>query len=330
MILLVGAGAVGTILAAHLMQAGRIPLRLYARAKDLPAFEPLQEIRIDPSSPEQPVLRTRRPDLATNLDLAGVDYLFICVKFPALPALLDQIGNVPPGCTLVSTLNGVAALRLIRARFPQARVVPMTVMFNGQLPGTLHAQITTRAEVIAGSDDPRLLGCFAGSGMRIKSAAGDSAVWGKLLINLANAICAITHTTFKDLLSQPHLRRIYVAVLDEATRELTRAGHAWQLPIAIPYPWYRQLILHGGPVPWWFARAKNGLREGAYPSMVSDVEHGRGTEVDQLNGEIAALARQQGGDAPVNRKLAEIVHAIGATAPPAYRSPAQLHADLGL
>ena len=330
MILLVGAGAVGTILAAHLVKAGKLPLRLYARAKDTASFAAATEIRVDPASPGRPVLRVARPPLADTLDLVGVDYLFICVKFPALPALLAQIGEVPPGCTLVSTLNGVAALRLIRARFPLARVVPMTVMFNGQLPGTLHAQITTRAEVIVGSPDSRLLESFEGSGMKVLAAEGDSAVWGKLLINLANAVCAITHSTFRDLLTNHDLRIIYTAVLDEATQVLTRSGHAYQLPIAIPYRWYRQLILRGGPIPWWFAQLKNGVREGAYPSMVSDVDQGRPTEVDQLNGEIVALAQAQRLAAPVNQRIAQLVAAMGGHVPPAYLKPDELRRQLGL
>ena len=329
MILLVGAGAVGTILATHLARAGKLPLRLYARSKDLAAFAAVPELRVDPASRGRPVLRAARPPLVDTLDLAGVDYLFLCVKFPALPALLDQIGTVPPGCTLVSTLNGVAPLRLIRERFPQARVVPMTIMYNGQLPGPLHAQITTRAEIIVGSTDARLLGSFDGSGMRVLQAEGDSAVWGKLLINLANAVCAITHGTFRDLLSDHDLRVIYTAVLDEATQVLTASGHAYQLPIAIPYRWYRQLILRGGPIPWWFAQIKNGVREGAYPSMVSDVEQGRATEVDQLNGEIAALAQQQRLTAPVNAALARIVAGMHGQRP-SYLTPSQLRRHLGL
>jgi len=45
--------------------------------------------------------------------------------------------------------------------------------------------------------------------MIVKTAAGDESVWGKLLINLANAICALTRTTFKDLFLDPDLRRVY-------------------------------------------------------------------------------------------------------------------------
>jgi hypothetical protein len=43
--------------------------------------------------------------------------------------------------------------------------------------------------------------------------------------------------------------------------------------------------------------------------MWADLEAGRATEVDYLQGEILALAERLGRDAPVNRAIAALVHA---------------------
>lgn len=329
MILLIGPGAVGTILAAHLMAAKKEPLRLYVREKYLAMMQGLPQLQMDYVSDRAPLL-TDKPALTTTLDLSDVNYVFLCVKFPDLDALLTQLPPIPPHCTLVSTLNGIAPLRVIKARLPHAKVVPMSVMFNGQLPAPLHAKITTKAQVMIGTDDERLLQCFEGSGLEVLRAAGESAVWGKLLINLANAVCAITHTTFRDLLSQPDMRKIYVAVLDEAVALLELAGTPYQLLVPLPYPAYRKFILHGGPLPWWVAKIKNGLKDGAYPSMVSDIEQQRRTEVDQLNGEIVHLAQQRDMQAPINAQLVEMVKAIEGKASPVYLSPKELRMRLGI
>lgn len=329
MILLIGPGAVGTILAAHLMAARQQPLRLYVREKYLAAMQALPHLQMDYASSTAPLV-TDKPELTTSLDLSGVDYIFLCVKFPDLDALLSQLPPIPPSCTLVSTLNGVAPLRLIRERLPNARVVPMTVMYNGQLPSPLHAKITTKAQVLIGSDDERLLGCFKGSGMQVLRAEGESAVWGKLLINLANAVCAITHTTFRDLLSHPDMRAIYVAVLDEAVALLDLEGIPYQLQVPLPYPVYRKFILHGGPLPWWVGKIKNGLKDGAYPSMVSDIEQQRRTEVDQLNGEILRLARQRDMQAPISTRIVELVKSLEGKSNPVYLSPRELRMRLGI
>ncbi|MGH8462265.1 MAG: ketopantoate reductase family protein [Stenotrophobium sp.] len=329
MILLIGPGAVGTILATHLMKAQREPLTLYVREKYLAAMQAIPALRMDYAD-QRPPLLAGKPALTTTLDLSGVDYLMLCVKFPDLDALLDQLPQIPPTCTVVSTLNGVAPLRRLRERLPQARIVPMTIMYNGQLPAPLHARITTKAQILIGgeADDTRLRDAFAGSGMQVLRAAGDSAVWSKLLINLANAICAVTHTTFRDLLSHPDMRWIFVAVLDEATALLDRAGIAYHLQVPAPYPVYRQFILHGGPLPWWIGKLKNGLQDGAYPSMVADIEQRRRTEVDQLNGEIVRLAQEHGTQAPVNAALVKRVKNLEDRAEPAYLTPAELRRQL--
>ncbi len=329
MILLIGPGAVGTILATHLMAAKKQPLRLYVREKYLAAMQALPHLQMDYASERAPLI-AEKPELTTSLDLTGVDYVFLCVKFPDLDALLSQLPSIPPTCTLVSTLNGIAPLRLIKERLPHARLVPMSVMFNGQLPAPLHAKITTKAQVLIGSDDARLLDCFKGSGLQVMRAEGESAVWGKLLINLANAVCAITHTTFRDLLSQPNMRAIYVAVLDEAVALLELANTPYQLLVPLPYPAYRKFILRGGPLPWWVAKIKNGLKDGAYPSMVSDIEQQRRTEVDQLNGEIVRLAQHRGMQAPINAQIVKMVKAIECQAAPAYLSPKELRMRLGI
>lgn len=323
MILLVGAGAVGTVLAAHLAAAGR-ELQIYARDKDRPAFERLSEVRIDDAA-GRPRLTVPRPALSATLDLAGVEYLLICTKFAALDALLDQLpAQIPPGCTLVSTLNGLNAIERLRARFPAARSLQLTVMYNAQLPAPLHARLTTRPQLIVGGEDRRLAALLRGSGLQVKLAPGETAAWGKLLINLANAIAALTHTTFRDLLSDIHLRRIFVGVLDEAIAVLDAAGIDFQLPMPLGPRAYRALLLHGGPLPWWLAQMRNGLREGAYPSMVADVEAGRVTEIDQLNGEILRLGSRHGIAVPYNRGLVQRVKQLQSQPAPVYLAPAEL------
>ena len=327
MVLIVGAGAVGTILATYL-SAAKQPVKLLVRQKNWQQYAATPALVVDRSDGKT-ALAAPKPALTTVLDLKGIEYLFLCVKYPDLDALLAQLPpKLPPGLTLVSTLNGISAIRRIRARFPGHKAVSMTIMFNGQLLAPLHAQITTRPQLLIGTDDTRLLALFGRSGMKVTPARGDTAVWGKLLINLANAIGALTHTTFKDLLTRTDLRAIFAAVMDEAVATLQHARVDFQLPIPLPPKLYRKLLLHGGPLPWWFAKLRNGLQPGSYPSMVSDIESGRKTEVVQLNGEIVALGRAHQRPTPHNAKILELVQAIEGKLPPAYFTSAELRSRL--
>jgi 2-dehydropantoate 2-reductase len=328
MILIVGAGAVGTTLAGYLL-AARQQVRLLIRDRDAAKYQAASHLTVEKVAGGAPLI-VSKPELPAKLDLADVDYLLICVKFAALDEILSRLpASLPPGVTLVSTLNGVGALRRLKERYPADRVVNMTIMFNAQLLAPLHAKITTNPQVIIGSADARLLGLFNGSGMQVKRANGEATAWGKLLINLANAVCAITHTTVKDLLTQPDLRAIYAAVLDEAVGLIEHAGIAYQLPMPVPYPLYRQFLLRGGPLAWWFAKVRNGVQDGAYPSMVADVEGGRKTEVEQLNGEIVALGRAQKLPTPINDVIVDLVRGFEGKHRPPYLEPSELRARLG-
>ena len=55
-------------------------------------------------------------------------------------------------------------------------------------------------------------------------------------------------------------------------------------------------------------RAQLRIDPEARTSMWTDLERGRPTEVDFLNGEIVRLADQHGIAAPINRRIAELVH----------------------
>ncbi len=330
MILIVGAGAVGTILSTYLVSAKREAVKIYVRDKDLAAMQTVQQLSVEHAGGGRPPIVAPKPTLTQSLSLDGVDYLFLCTKFRNLDEVLDALPPIPPSCAIVCTLNGVGALRRIHERCPTARVVPMTVMFNGHLLEPLHAQITTHPIVLIGCDDNRLCRAFDGSGMQVTRVAGESAAWGKLLINLANAVCALTHTTFKELLTHPDLRAIYVAVLDEATRVLAAAGIPFRLPMPIPYRLYRRLVGGSTRLPWWFAKFRNGLQSKSYPSMVADVECGRQTEVAQLNGEIAALGAEYHTPTPINARIVSMVEALQGRAHPPYVSPADLRRQLRL
>lgn len=327
MILIVGAGAVGTTLAGYLMAAHQ-PVRLLIRDRDATKCQSTPQLHVDKAAGSAPLI-VPKPELTTKLDLSGVDCLLICVKYAALDEVLSQLpATLPRGLTLVSTLNGISALPRIKQRYPAARVANMTIMFNAQLLAPLHTQITTKPQVIIDSSYPELLGLFDNSNVQVRRADGQATAWGKLLINLANAVCAITHSTAKDLLTQRDMRAIYTAALDEAVGLIVHAGIPFQFPLPLPYRLYRQILLRGGPLSWWLAKAGNGLQQGSYPSMVADIENGRKTEVDQINGEIVALGRAQKLPTPINDAIVDLVRSFEGNRSPPYLKPSELRARL--
>jgi 2-dehydropantoate 2-reductase len=58
--------------------------------------------------------------------------------------------------------------------------------------------------------------------------------------------------------------------------------------------------------------------------MVADVERGRPTEIEQLNGEILRLGARIGSTTPVNRRVVELIHDMHGRTPPRFMTPAEL------
>ncbi len=325
--LIVGAGAIGTVFAAYLI-AARQNVRVAVLESEADGLSRADRLQIDRITGRPPLVVPKPQFTTSALPLAG-ENVFICVKHRDFPALLDSWPNsLPENVTLIPCLNGIGASRELGKRFPQARTVALTIMFNAQLLDPLHARVTARPQILLDTDDRKLLQIFGKSGIDVRRSAGPSEAWGKLLINLANAICALTNTTFKDLLTDADLIACFVAVLDEAVETLELAGIDFRLPVALPYGCYRFMLLHASPLPWWVGKLRNHMSAGSYPSMVIDLRRGQTTEVRQLNGEIVRLAESLGRKAPKNARLMAMVEAHHGHPQHAFMSASELRACL--
>lgn len=140
--------------------------------------------------------------------------------------------------------------------------------------------------------------------------------WGKLLINLNNAVSALSGKTLLDELRERDYRRVFAGSMREGLRLLDRAGieparvgavGPKLLPWVIGSP---DWLFHNVFMKAWKIDAK------ARSSMADDLAAGRKTEVDYINGELVALADRLGAKAPVNRKIVELIRKAEAGAPP--------------
>lgn len=127
-------------------------------------------------------------------------------------------------------------------------------------------------------------------------------VWEKLVCNVAfSGVCAVTGLTIGEAMRDADAWSIASTCATEAFA-VARAQR-----IALSFE---------DPVGW--VRAFGEAIPDASPSMLLDVRAGRATEVDVINGAIPPLAAKLGLDAPVNRTVTALVHAIeriGAVSP---------------
>jgi 2-dehydropantoate 2-reductase len=132
-------------------------------------------------------------------------------------------------------------------------------------------------------------------------------LWGKLLINLNNAVNALSGRTLIEQLRDRDYRRVLAGSMREALGLLHRAGIR---PAKVGPVAPRLLPKVVGSPYWLFNNLFLKLQKidaKARSSMGDDIAAGRRTEIDYLNGELVRLAERLGIDAPINRRLVALI-----------------------
>jgi 2-dehydropantoate 2-reductase len=263
--------------------------------------------------------------------LKAADVILLTVKSTGTEAAAKEIGrHAKKGATVISLQNGVSNADTLRGllgrRFAIVQaMVPFNVAHLGH--GRFHKGV---AGDLVAEDTPltRTLAEAIGDGpARLKLAANMPAVaWGKLLINLNNAVNALSGRTLLDQLRQRDYRRVVAASIVEALAVLDAAGIA---PAEIgPVP--PRLLPHviGAPdmVFSMFLKAQK-IDARARSSMYDDLAAGRPTEIDYLNGEVVTLGRTVGRPTPVNEAIVSLIRQREAGVEHLW-SPAELRAHV--
>lgn len=244
---------------------------------------------------------------------AEADLILVTVKSGATAeAAAALAGLAKPGAVVVSFQNGIGNAETLQAALPGhivlAGMVPFNVILRG--PGHFHQGTEGELDIQRNAVLAPFVESFAKAGLPLHQHADLAPVqWAKLLLNLNNAINALSGLPLKAELSQRDFRRCLalaqreaLALLDAATirpAKLTPLPPHW-VPFVLGLPDALFRII---------AARMLAIDPLARSSMLDDLDAGRPTEVDWLNGEIVGLAAKLGRPAPVNARLVELVHA---------------------
>ena len=155
------------------------------------------------------------------------------------------------------------------------------------------------------------LAIFAQSGLPLTERADFVAVqWGKLLLNLNNPLNALSGLPLKAQLSQRAWRRCLALLISEALLVLDEAGI---VPAQVARIAPRRLPALLRLPDFLFRRiAAQMLRidPEARSSMWEDLQAGRRTEIDYLNGAVVTLAASLGQGASANQRIVALIRKI--------------------
>ncbi|HYD36474.1 MAG TPA: 2-dehydropantoate 2-reductase [Allosphingosinicella sp.] len=243
--------------------------------------------------------------------LVGADIIALCVKSTGTAAAAREIArHARKGALVVSFQNGVSNVDALRSAFGKrfeaaAGTVPYNVAALGH--GRFHKGVA--GELLAEDVPPlRALAERIGEGpARLRLSADMAAVaWGKLLINLNNAVNALSGRTLLEQLRERDYRRVVAASIVEALDLLEAAGIEPAKIGPVPPKLLPHVIASPDLVFNLFLKIQK-IDARARSSMADDLRAGRPTEIDYLNGEVVKLARKLGRSAPVNEAIVSLI-----------------------
>jgi 2-dehydropantoate 2-reductase len=225
------------------------------------------------------------------------------------------------GALVVSFQNGISNVDVLTKelgdRFGVARgMVPYNIAYLGD--GRFHKGVAGAPLYAENRPETRDLAAHIGSGPAELKLSDDmlGIAWGKLLINLNNAVNALSGRPLLEQLRQRDYRRVVAASQREGLALLKAAGIEPAKVGAVGPSLLPRVI---GSPDWLFNHVfikKWKIDARARSSMADDLAQGRKTEVDYINGELVALADRLGVDAPVNRRIVALIRAAEGGAAP--------------
>lgn len=304
-ILVYGAGAIGMTFGGYLSKEHEITL--LGREKNLNAIK-RNGLRISGIWGGQRFRRFKLASRTAQLEKrpGTYDLILVCVKSYDTLRAAREIARFAGSRTMVISLqNGLGNLETLGRFLRPENILAGRVIFGAVLQEPGHVEITVIASPTAVGESSRneitsrvraVVKMFRSAGLPSSAVKNvRTLLWAKAAFNCALNPLATLIGSHYGFLGEHEMTRL---LMEEAIREVYRTARkmkvAMEPPAAASYIdfFYNKLL----PSTY-----------NHFPSMLQDIKRGKRTEIDAINGAIAAYAARAGVDVPVNRFLTKAV-----------------------
>lgn len=242
--------------------------------------------------------------------MADADLILVTVKSIQSEESARTIArHARPDAVLLSFQNGTSNPDRLRAlaggRTVLAGMVPFNVvrLGNGRWHKATGGDLTAQEHDLTRAVADKV-GQRAG---RLRLAAHMAPVlWSKLLLNLNNAVNALSGKTLIEELKDRDYRAVVAATMDEALQAMKLAGIEPAKLGLVPPQRLPDVMRLPNPLFAAFLKLQK-IDPEARSSMADDFAAGRPTEIDFLNGEVVALAREHKRNPKANVAIVQLV-----------------------
>ena len=250
--------------------------------------------------------------LITQLADETFDAVFVTLKCHQLEAAVADLKRLAEdGAQLFFMQNGLDSLDTVQHQLPNNAVwqgiTPFNILsmdnarFHRGTEGAFVLHRTSITEQLAEQLGAIGFRCELHRDMK-------PLIYGKLLLNLNNALNALADQPIKTQLENRKLRRLYAAAQREWLQVATAEGVELGQFTAVKPAWMPTIL----SLPNWLflrlAKAMLDIDPHARSSMWEDISMGRKTEIEFLNEAVVRRGEKLGLDTPVNRKISALIH----------------------
>ncbi len=307
-IAIAGAGSIGCFVGGMLAAGGR-RAALLARPRVIAEIE---AHGLRPTSLEgfdETIARDRLVLSENPAALADAGIVLVTVKSADTAAVADIIAShAPSDAVIVSLQNGVGNAAVLRQRLPGRRVLGGMVPFNVMALGQGRFHRATSGDIVIERDDAHIAEKLSVPGLVVRPTGNiDGVQWGKLLLNLNNALNALSGLPLRRQLGSRPWRQLFADQLTEALAAVRAEGINPVSPTPIPPAWMPPLLRLPNFVFEPLLGRTMKIDPEARSSMWEDLKHGRRTEIDYLQGVITEIAARRSLQAPLSRRIVQLI-----------------------
>jgi len=295
-ILIIGAGAIGSLYAAHLARVAEV----WALVRREEHARSIKERGIRVTGHNEFHAKLKAATVPSQLP--EFDFGIVATKASQTHEAFAPVAHLFRKGAVLSAQNGLGSEEIIASLMPEGRVIRGTTFMSGTRFADDHVHYELNTQTWMGPFEPtgtpfemveELAALINASGLKAEALRdARPAQWSKLIFNASvNSVAALT-----ELPHSPHfaaeagfsdLGHLLRALIDEGKQVAAALGIELQED-----PWMMNCI---------------GAKTNHPPSMLYDVRHRCPTEVDYLGGAIAREALRAGVPAPLHTTLYRLV-----------------------
>ena len=315
-IAMLGAGAIGSAIGALLVRAGQ-DVTLIGRPDQVRAMQE-SGLHVDGSAGAF----TLRVAVATALDFRP-DLALLAVKTQDVEPAVREYHARLEGVPLVTLQNGIRSDAIVAGILPGDDLLSAVVVVTATYLTPGRVTIVDRGHLVLGRPkgphDALVETMAAVLDKALPTSISDNmpgAHWFKLLMNLNNAIPALTNLPLREVTRDPFLRRLAIRLMREGLAVADAAGVPLAPLSGVSVGTVRRITRLPTRLAARLFAARAGRLGKGWPvlgSTLQSLRRGRITEIDYLNGEIVRRGREFGIATPWNEKVVELVHSVERT-----------------